>query len=229
MGTGRILRKMMVGMFFIALAGCVVIPSVQTPAPPSTDTSPVVPSTESQLSTEIQATPTLATLPSELPQPTQPRVTENEPSVQTAASVLMYSKQYQTPLSLPNYAHPEAGCNWMGVAGQVFDAQGNPIRNILVNVGGVLNGKPVDLLGMTGLATNYGPAGYEMVLSTSVIASTGTLWVQLYDLSGNPISGKVVIDTYNDCQRNLILVNFVRHPEPAGPYRNYLPVIYQGQ
>lgn len=223
MGNGRALRWVGVGLVILAMAGCVVIPTEQAPA----TQGPTAPLNETPTPTEIQSTPTLAALPTDLPQPAETHTPENETPAEISVVTPWYLPQYQTPLTMPNFAHPESGCNWMGIAGQVFDTQGNPTRNILVNVGGVLNGKAVDMLSMTGLATNYGPAGYESVLANAVNANTGTLWVQLYDLSGNPLSDKVQIDTYADCQRNLTLVNFVLKAAPAGEYRIYLPVIYQ--
>ena len=35
-----------------------------------------------------------------------------------------------------------------------------------------------------------------------------SLWVRLLDQSGLPLSGKVYFSTTQDCQRNLVVVNF---------------------
>ena len=105
--------------------------------------------------------------------------------------------------------HPEAGCNWLGVAGQVFDLSGAPVSGQQVHIGGTLSGASVDRLTLTGLPTAYGTPGfYEFTLGDAPVASQGTLWVQLIDQGGLPMSDKINFDTYNDCEKNLIFVNF---------------------
>jgi hypothetical protein len=61
------------------------------------------------------------------------------------------------PAYLQNFTHIEQGCNWMGVAGQVFDKNGQPINRMVVRVEGFLGNQSLDALGMTSLATAYGP------------------------------------------------------------------------
>ncbi len=113
-----------------------------------------------------------------------------------------------SPQYIPNLYHPDAGCNWIGVAGQVFDMSGAPVNQMLIELGGRLNGEPVSLITVTGLATNYGDAGYEFVLGKKPVASKGTLWLQLVDQQNLPLTDKVYFNTYKDCQKNLILINF---------------------
>src|SRR3989304_4580193 len=48
--------------------------------------------------------------------------------------------------------HPELGCNFMGVAGQAFGANGAPIADLQVQVRGTLAGPPVDKTGLPGAA-----------------------------------------------------------------------------
>jgi len=115
-----------------------------------------------------------------------------------------------TPVGTSSLAfHPEAGCNWMGVAGQVFDLSGAPVSGQQVRVGGTLLGASIDMLSLTGLTTAYGNNGfYEFTLGEKPVISTGTLWVQLIDQSGLPMSDKIYFDTYDACDKNLIFVNF---------------------
>ena len=113
-----------------------------------------------------------------------------------------------SPQYIPNLYHPDAGCNWMGVAGQVFDMSGAPVKQMLIELGGRLDGQPLSLITVTGLATNYGDAGYEFVLSEKPVTSQGTLWLQLVDQQSLPLSEKIYFDTFDDCQKNLILINF---------------------
>jgi hypothetical protein len=106
--------------------------------------------------------------------------------------------------------HPDAACNWIGVGGEVFDLQGAPLVGITVQMGGVLAGTRINLLSLTGTAVQYGPAGYEFALGENPVASEQSLWIQLLDQAGLPLSDKVFINTSDECQKNLILINF-RH------------------
>ncbi len=123
---------------------------------------------------------------------------------------------------IQNFVNSSAGCSWQGIAGQVFDTDGSPIKNIVVKAGGTWNGAAVSLVGMTGAATSYGEGGYELVLGTKVVASNQTVWVQLYDLSGNVLSNKVNISTTTDCTKNLVLLNF---KAISDGYSNYVPLV----
>jgi hypothetical protein len=99
-------------------------------------------------------------------------------------------------------------CAWMGVAGRVFDLQGRPVNGIRVLLRGSLGGRTVQLLSLTGTAVQYGPSGYEFTLSDAPIASSGTLSVRLLDQSDLALSERVVFDTYVDCDKNLLLIDF---------------------
>jgi hypothetical protein len=100
------------------------------------------------------------------------------------------------------------GCNWAGVAGQIFDPTGDPIQNLIVHLEGFWNGASVSTEVLSGTAPQYGPAGYEFLLGNQPLNSNQTLWVQLLDATQKRISARVYFDTYNDCARNLILINF---------------------
>ena len=107
--------------------------------------------------------------------------------------------------------HPDLGCSWMGVAGQVIDVNGAPVQGLIVEVGGTLAGKNIGnptILQATGLAIAYGDAGYEVKLADEPLESTHTLWVQVLDQAGLPLSDKIYFDTYQDCDKNLIIIYF---------------------
>jgi hypothetical protein len=101
-------------------------------------------------------------------------------------------------------------CKWMGVGGNVYDLQGRPVTGLKVRLGGVLNGKSIspERTTLTGLARAYGESGYEFTLADQPIGSTSALWIRLYDQVDIPISEKIYFNTYNDCAKNLILINF---------------------
>lgn len=105
--------------------------------------------------------------------------------------------------------HPEAGCNWLGVAGQVFDLSSAPISGQQIHLGGELAGTPVDMLSLTGLAGSYGSPGfYEFVIGDTPVSTKSTLWIQLQDQAGLPMSEKIYFDTYDNCEKNLVFINF---------------------
>jgi hypothetical protein len=43
------------------------------------------------------------------------------------------------------------------------------------------------------------------------VASNDTLYLQLLDQAGLPLSDNVYIDTFNDCKKNLVLVRFKKN------------------
>ncbi|MBN2084633.1 MAG: hypothetical protein JW748_05365 [Anaerolineales bacterium] len=102
------------------------------------------------------------------------------------------------------------GCNWSGVAGQVFDQSGAPLQNLILHLEGFWNGSAVASEVLSGSAGHYGPAGYEFILGTQTLDSTQTVWIQVQDAAHKQLSPRVYLNTYNDCARNLILVNFVQ-------------------
>jgi hypothetical protein len=105
--------------------------------------------------------------------------------------------------------HPDVGCNWSGVAGQATSLNGESLKGLFVQLGGSIPGvDSVDSLAMTGLAPQYGEGGFEFTISDKLVASTGTLWIQLLDQQNLPLSDRVYFDTYNDCQKNLIIIYF---------------------
>jgi hypothetical protein len=165
------------------------------------------------------ATPTLEPSATFTPRPTfTPFPTETPfnlaTETPTATSQIAQGMPFEVSPGTPTGAssmlfHPEERCNWMGVAGQVFDLSGAPITGQVVMVGGFLEGKVVEIVTLTGLPTAYGANGfYEAFLSETPTASNGRLFVQLLDQAGLAMSDKVYFDTYAECERNLIFVNF---------------------
>lgn len=100
------------------------------------------------------------------------------------------------------------GCGWMGVAGRVVDEQNRPVTGIRVWLGGTLDGKRVDMTSLTGTAAQYGPSGYEFTIANQPLESRGSLSVRLLDQANLPLSERVVFDTFADCEKNLILIDF---------------------
>lgn len=99
-------------------------------------------------------------------------------------------------------------CDFMGVAGQALNDEGAPVVGLQVRITGNLAGTTLDLLSITGSAQDYGPGGYEIQIADAPVASTGTVFLQLLNVSGVPLSDVIAFDTKNDCGQNLILMNF---------------------
>lgn len=104
--------------------------------------------------------------------------------------------------------HPDRGCEWLGVGGQVLGLQGQPIPGITVQLGGSLDGQNISLTSLTGTVLQYGDAGYEFKISDAPAATSGLLWVRLVDQANLPLSKRIYFDTYDACERNLIVINF---------------------
>lgn len=188
----------------------VVLPTTAAPTSTSTHTPTTTPTAEiifiptetpqAVLSPTIEvlvipATPSAG-------QPTQPAMVET--------STGKFAFELTAPpqgLSASLY-DPNRTCEWMGVAGRVFDKDGRPVKGIRVSVKGYLGFTKIDMLSLSGTALQYGPSGYEFTLATEPVASTQRLTLQLFDQSDLPLSSEVVFDTYAVCESNLILIDF---------------------
>ena len=131
-------------------------------------------------------------------------------------SFLPYDLQSVEPLYTTNFVHPEAGCNWMGVAGQIFGENLEPKDGLVVVVEGAVNNSMVEILGYSGLAQSYGPGGYELFLSE--VNSPGIFWVQLFDVQGNPLSGIYSFQMNGTCEQNLAIINFSLKSDAESKY-----------
>jgi len=107
-----------------------------------------------------------------------------------------------------DYFHPDAGCNWMGVAGQAVDMNNSPVLYLTIHISGIVGGKFIDYYSLTGTAPNYGQAGFEFMLGDKAIASTNTLWIQLVDQQNLPLTDQIKLTTFNDCDQNLVMIRF---------------------
>ncbi len=105
---------------------------------------------------------------------------------------------------------PDTDCTWSGVAGQVLDANNSPVIGLIVKLGGYLPSKTIypEQVKISGVVPTYGPSGFEFPLEIAPEASKNTLWIQLFDQSGSPISDQIKLITYKDCNKNLVFVRF---------------------
>jgi hypothetical protein len=207
-------KYLVVGLLLIFLAGCGQLnlptpvtspdPALTSAAPQASATAPALPTeprrtpsreTEAALAPVAQITPTLPSLPNEAPDAVR---LENP----------LYVVQPGTPTWVANFLKPDAGCSYMGIAGQVFDTTGQPVRGLIVEVSGELEGNSVLHLVLSGGSTLLGPGGYEIQIADRAIASQGTLTIQIFDLAGLALSDQIAFDTSAACDANQIVLNF---------------------
>lgn len=187
------------------------VPATEPLAPaPTVETGIIEPTSSDAFPTEQVSEPGEATVTAE------PSGTEEPVSTLAAAEApASYIVQKGTPAYMGNFVDTKAGCNWMGVAGQVFGDEGQALTEVVVEVSGELNGQPVLVLGMTGAAQALGPGGYTIKLGEQAVETQSKLSIQVRDLNGTILSAPTAFDTFSSCEKNLILINFVPENTPA--------------
>lgn len=189
----KILLCLAVLGFFIT--GCNVFPYVREPAvltPSPTQTMNPSP-------TASLTIPTSVVTPDETESPTPVNPADRQ----------VFFLQEGNPIYLPNFTHPDEGCDWLGVAGQVFNMDGIALLDYSVKAGTGIEDEPGDMSTVTGLATAYGHGGYELMISDSPVDTEDLYWIQVFDQDGQPLSEQIFFTTYSDCGKNLVLMNFV--------------------
>jgi hypothetical protein len=127
---------------------------------------------------------------------------------------MSFELQPGDPQAIPaRVYHPGIGCNFMGISGQALDVRNNAVEGMVVQLGGTLEGRLFETqFTLTGLVVSS-DGRYEFTIADHPIVSKQTLWVQLLDQSGLiAMSDKITFDTYDDCERNLIIINFRQKP-----------------
>ena len=198
-------------LMIIATACAQTVPSEPTGTAISTPIEPAVTAVQVEISNEPTASPSAAVQVMPVASATSTEILTLAGEAQSAAAPLTiprYRLQTGTPVALANFVAPEAGCNWLGVGGQAFNIDGVALTMLVVEVGGQLEGRDVFHLALTGNTTVLGPGGFVIKLADHGIDSSGTLWILLYDLAGQALTGKIYFPTYADCTKNFILINF---------------------
>ncbi len=192
-------RKIIVfGLIVLIISGCQYLPIIlptPTISAPSVTKTPYAEATSS--TTDISPTPAQANT--------------GTPAAAATQTPFPLTLQPGSPAYIQNFVHLDAGCNWLGIAGQIFDAEGKTIKNLVVNVKGNLGQTMFDEIGLTGIpeADIYGPGGYEIKIADKTVDSENALEIQVFDIQGNSLANAVPLKTYSDCEKNLIIVNFI--------------------
>ena len=211
-------RYIVILLSVFLLSSCILIPeNLPTSIPASltqiNDPSPSPENTESLEQRETNTTAPTVTLiatDTSIPTETVTAVPIETSSPENTATPFPFNLQTGSLVHIKNFAHLSDGCDWLGVAGQVFDEDGKPLINHVVMVTGKIEGKIVNFVGVTGVpqADIYGPGGFEIKIADQVFASEKALFVQVFNLDGIPISDSFPFDTFADCERNLVIINF---------------------
>jgi hypothetical protein len=158
------------------------------------------------------ATPTRSATSTRLP-PTTPFATlvvistsGPTPTPTWTRSPWPFTVQGDMPFAVENVFNL-AGCNWLGIGGQVYDLRGGPLIGYVIH----LDGGGLDANSLSGTQPQYGPAGYEFKLGSSPKRSSGIYRVQLRDPQNVPVSDWMAVDTFDDCTKNVLLVNFLQN------------------
>lgn len=181
------------------------------PQPPTATITPL------QLEPTWTASPTIALTPSETPRPTfTPISTDTPVSLFPPTRTPRPTNTPKAPFSASTsqvestLIYPDLACNWAGIGGTVVNANNGPIIGQVIVLRGTLDGKSIEQQTVSGINKAYGESGFEFVLGNTPVAST-TLYVQLVDLNGLPLSDKISVPTSTDCTKNLVLVRFKKN------------------
>lgn len=181
------------------------------PQPPTATITPI------QLEPTWTASPTLELTSTNTPRPTfTPFATDTPVSLFPPTRTPRPTNTPKAPFSASTsqvestIIHPDLACNWAGIGGTVVNANNSPIIGQVVVLRGTLDGKTIEQQTVSGINKEYGESGFEFVIGNAPVAST-TLYVQLVDLNGLPLSDKISVPTSSDCTKNLVLVRFKKN------------------
>ena len=173
-----------------------------TPRPTSTARSTNTPTAVPTFPTRTP-TPTQTPTPSNTPTETPPGPT---PTASATRSQYLFTKSNNSPFYLQNYAN-DAGCGWMGIAGEVLDVARNPVApgSYQVHVWG----SGIDARLLVGSAPDYSPSGWEQFLFDSPVIRDYE--VQLESSNGTAVSQAYRVQSRASCNENLVRFDFVQN------------------
>jgi hypothetical protein len=179
------------------------ITPISMPATWTPSATPYIPPTDTPLPT---FTPVFTQTPFSLVPPTATPKPSSTPKPSATPKAPYYAKvEY---IASSKY-RPEFGCNWLGVAGIVLDKNGAHHIYVQVLLIGTLGSESINNITVSGTAPQYyGASGFEFQLGSTPVDSTKTLFLQLRDQGGMPLSENIYINTYNNCSKNMVFITF---------------------
>jgi predicted heme/steroid binding protein len=171
---------------------------IQTPIPIMTSTP--VPSP----TTPPSATPRPAVTPAGTVTPGTPGAEGTTPEGEATNTPSPFAFTLQDEELTYSAYEGEEGCDYLAIAGEVFDVDGGPLPGVPVVVEG---DEFFSALDFSGNAPEYGPSGYEIFVNDQPYEAEFT--VRLVSETGMPLSEDVIVRTHDSCEENVVLVNFV--------------------
>jgi uncharacterized protein YraI len=104
----------------------------------------------------------------------------------------------------PQFTHPELGCNWQGIGGQILGLYGEPLTGFTIRVEGVTDPSLL-VQTVSGSSQTYGPSGWEIKLAD--YPNSHVYRVTLYE-GPRRVSDPRQVSFPGDCSRNLGIMNF---------------------
>lgn len=191
------------------------LPPLPTLAPLAIAQEDVLPTLVNELELPTLTPSPLPTFPTKTPTPTFTPTSTNTPTATplgpTATptptrSAYPFTKTDNSPFYLQNFAN-NAGCGWLGIAGEVLDLNRNPVPldSYRVHVWG----SGIDERVVVGGAPSYGPSGWEQFVFDSPVMRDYN--VQLESPNGTAVSQIYRVQTRPNCNENLLQLNFVQN------------------
>ncbi|MBN2471745.1 MAG: SH3 domain-containing protein [Anaerolineae bacterium] len=147
--------------------------------------------------------PTPTPLPPDIT-PAAPIATVTPESLADLPDLMAFGLEGNRVIFAPQFTHPEAGCAWQGLGGQILGLNGQPLIGLTVRVQGVTDPSLV-LETVSGSTPAYGSSGWEIKVTDGV--NSHVYQVTLYQGSRR-VSDPKLVAFPNDCGRNLGIMNF---------------------
>jgi len=150
-------------------------------------------------------TPTPTLTPTRLPTLTPTRTLTPTPAPTLRMTRAPYPFTYEITYETPYY-----GCQWMGVAGNIQDIDGNPLSGYPVHIWG----GGIDVVVTSGSKQMYGDAGWEQFFSNQPMEANGVFRVQLHsrdDPNHPPISQEIVLNFAGYCSQSMAQIIFTKN------------------
>jgi hypothetical protein len=110
----------------------------------------------------------------------------------------------------PQYSASLKGCAKLYIGGYVYDTTRSPINNLYLHLSGSLQGNAIDQEMITGSDPDYKDGGFEFTLDSPPVFSLHSLSLELLDANRKVISDKIIFNTYEGCDKNLVMINFIQ-------------------
>ena len=111
-----------------------------------------------------------------------------------------------SPTYLSNFMNTEVSCNEIEIVGQIFDKDGLPLNDMVVLVRPINIDSSEEHIGYSGAYQDLGPAGYQIKFHSN--ETEEKVSIQLFNKTGESVSEPYTINTYSDCERNFLILNF---------------------